>query len=158
MTLTSCSLLGDSLNTTVTVIATLQNTVVAYNTLTLTYLFIVGIAAQLIGIFGFWSIQKRFKLSTKVMFDAVMVGILLLDAWGMIGSMFTINSVRPYLADIFSSLDPELRFPPHMGILAVPGILRIVRLPMVQLFSDHDKRSHPSRERVLVLLPVQHYG
>jgi MFS-type transporter involved in bile tolerance (Atg22 family) len=39
-------LLGDSLNTTVTVIATLQNTIVAYNTLELTYLLIVGIAAQ----------------------------------------------------------------------------------------------------------------
>ena len=39
-------LLGDSLNTTVTVIATLQNSIVAYNTLELTYLLIVGIAAQ----------------------------------------------------------------------------------------------------------------
>lgn len=39
-------LLGDSLNTTVTVISTLQNTIVAYNTLELTYLLIVGIAAQ----------------------------------------------------------------------------------------------------------------
>lgn len=78
-------LLGDSLNTTVTVIATLQNSVVAYNTLTLTYLYIVGIAAQLAGIWGFWTVQKRFKLSTKVMFDAVMLGILLLDGWGMIG-------------------------------------------------------------------------
>ena len=68
-----------------TVIATLQNTVVEYNTLTLTYLLIVGIAAQLVGIWGFWTIQKRFKLSTKVMFDAVMVAIVLLDGWGMIG-------------------------------------------------------------------------
>lgn len=78
-------MLGDSLNTSVTVIYTLQNTVVAYNTLTLTYLIIVGIAAQLVGIGGFWLIQKRFKLSTKVMFDAVMIGIILLDGWGMIG-------------------------------------------------------------------------
>lgn len=78
-------LLGDSLNTTVTVVATLQNTVVQYNTLVLAYLYIVGIFAQLVGIWGFWAIQKRFKLSTKVMFDAVMVGIILLDAWGMIG-------------------------------------------------------------------------
>ena len=78
-------LLGDSLNTSVTVIATLQNSVVAYNTLTLTYLLIVGIAAQFIGIFAFWNIQKRFSLSTKTMFDAVMVGIISLDAWGMIG-------------------------------------------------------------------------
>lgn len=80
------SLLGDSLNTTVTVIATLQNEYVAYNTLTLTYLFLVGIAAQLIGIGGFWLIQKRFKLSTKTMFDWIMIGILVLDGWGMVGS------------------------------------------------------------------------
>lgn len=39
-------LLGDSLNTTVTVIGTLQNSIVSYNTLELTYLLIVGIAAQ----------------------------------------------------------------------------------------------------------------
>lgn len=80
------SLLGDSLNTTVTVIATLQNEVVAYNTLTLTYLFLVGIAAQLVGIGGFWLIQKKWKLSTKTMFDWIMIGILVLDGWGMIGS------------------------------------------------------------------------
>lgn len=43
-------LLGDSLNTTVTVISTLQNSIVEYNTLTLTYVLIVGIAAQAVGI------------------------------------------------------------------------------------------------------------
>ena len=73
-------LLGDSLNTTVTVIATLQNTIVAYDTLTLTYVFIVGIAAQAVGIYTFWWIQRKFKLSTKTMFNAVMVGIILLYA------------------------------------------------------------------------------
>jgi MFS-type transporter involved in bile tolerance (Atg22 family) len=78
-------LLGDSLNTTVTVIATLQNEIVAYNTLKLTYLLIVGIAAQALGIFSFWQIQKRFGLSTKTMFNAVAVGIIVLDGWGMIG-------------------------------------------------------------------------
>lgn len=57
--------LGDSLNTTVTVIATLQNSVVSYNTLQLTYLLIVGIVAQAIGIYSFWWAQRRFKLSTK---------------------------------------------------------------------------------------------
>ena len=79
-------LLGDSLNTTVTVIATLQNTLVAYDTLTLTYVFIVGIAAQAIGIYSFWWIQRRFMFTTKTMFNAVMVGIILLDGWGMIGN------------------------------------------------------------------------
>ncbi|EMC92680.1 hypothetical protein BAUCODRAFT_142258 [Baudoinia panamericana UAMH 10762] len=78
-------LLGDSLNTTVTVIATLQNEIVAYNTLQLTYLLLVGIAAQAVGIWAFWTIQKRYGLSTKTMFNAVAVGIILLDGWGMIG-------------------------------------------------------------------------
>ncbi|KAJ9130749.1 Autophagy-related protein [Coniochaeta hoffmannii] len=79
-------LLGDSLNTTVTVIGTLQNQVVSYDTLTLTYLLIVGIVAQAVGIGLFWLLQKRFDLSAKTMFNAVMVGILLLDGWGMVGN------------------------------------------------------------------------
>lgn len=62
-----------------------MNTVLEYNTLQLTYVLIVGIAAQFVGIWGFWTIQKRFRLTTKVMFDAVMLGIILLDGWGMIG-------------------------------------------------------------------------
>lgn len=78
-------LLGDSLNTTVTVIATLQNSLVEYSTLTLTYLFLVGIAAQFIGIFTYWNIQKRFHLTTKTMFNVIAVGIIFLDAWGMVG-------------------------------------------------------------------------
>ncbi|OAA40064.1 Major facilitator superfamily domain, general substrate transporter [Metarhizium rileyi] len=79
-------LLGDSLNTTVTVIATLQNQVVNYNTLTITYLLIVGIGTQALGIGGFWLIQKRFDLGAKTMFNAVMVFIILLDGWGMVGN------------------------------------------------------------------------
>ncbi|KAL8628548.1 hypothetical protein Q9189_005733 [Teloschistes chrysophthalmus] len=71
-------LLGDSLNTTVTVIATLQNEIVAYDTLELTYLLLVGIAAQAVGIYSFWWIQQRFAYGTKTMFTAVMVGIILL--------------------------------------------------------------------------------
>lgn len=78
-------LLGDSLNTTVTVIATLQNELVEYNTLTLTYVLIVGIAAQALGIFTYWRVQKRYQIPTKTMFNAVAVGIILLDGWGMIG-------------------------------------------------------------------------
>lgn len=78
-------LLGDSLNTTVTVIGTLQNEIVAYNSLQLTYLLIVGIAAQAVGIGAFWRIQKHYGLSTKTMFMVVAVCIVLLDGWGMIG-------------------------------------------------------------------------
>ena len=69
----------------VTVIATLQNTVVEYSSLTLVYLLIVGLAAQAAGIYIFWWIQRHFKLSAKCMFFAVAVGIIFLDGWGMIG-------------------------------------------------------------------------
>ncbi|KAI0433247.1 autophagy-related protein 22-like protein [Xylaria sp. FL1042] len=79
-------LLGDSLNTTVTVIATLQNEVVSYDTLTLTYLFIVGIVAQGVGIAVYWWLQKRYNISAKMMFNFVMAAIVLLDGWGMIGN------------------------------------------------------------------------
>ncbi|CAG8983140.1 hypothetical protein HYALB_00004583, partial [Hymenoscyphus albidus] len=78
-------LLGDSLNTTVTVIAILQSTIIAYNTLQLTYLLIVGIAAQALGIWVFWWAQQRFNLSAKFMFNIVAINIVLLDLWGMIG-------------------------------------------------------------------------
>ncbi|KAG5923323.1 hypothetical protein E4U42_004996 [Claviceps africana] len=78
--------LGDSLNTTVTVISTLQNEVVSYNTLTLTYLLIVGIVAQALGIGAFWVVQKRLQLSVKTMFNAIMVFIVILDGWGMLGN------------------------------------------------------------------------
>ncbi|KAI1269935.1 MFS general substrate transporter [Xylariaceae sp. FL1019] len=95
-------LLGDSLNTTVTVIATLQNEIVAYDTLTLTYLYLVGIAAQGAGIGAFWLIQKRFKLSAKTMFNCVMVGIILLDGWGMIGNWTNgFGFHRPYVWEVW---------------------------------------------------------
>ncbi|KAI9857780.1 MAG: hypothetical protein M1813_008031 [Trichoglossum hirsutum] len=77
--------LGDSLNTTVTVIATLQNSIVSYNTLELTYLLLVGITAQAVGIYSFWFVQRKYGINTKVMFNTVAVAIILLDGWGMIG-------------------------------------------------------------------------
>lgn len=58
-------LMGDVLNTSVTVIATLQNSIVSYSTLQLTLLLIVGIITQAIGIYSFWLVQKKFKISTK---------------------------------------------------------------------------------------------
>lgn len=51
----------------------------------LTYLLIVGIAAQAVGIGAFWRIQKYYKLSTKTMFMAIAISIVLLDAWGLVG-------------------------------------------------------------------------
>ncbi|KAL0577641.1 hypothetical protein V5O48_004330 [Marasmius crinis-equi] len=78
-------LMGDVLNTTVTVIGTLQNSVVAYSTLQLTLLLIVGIAAQAIGIYAFWFVQKRYKISTKSMLTFNVFWIIILTIWGLIG-------------------------------------------------------------------------
>ncbi|KAF8318364.1 MFS general substrate transporter [Clavulina sp. PMI_390] len=96
-------LLGDVLNTTVTVIGTLQNSLVVYSTLQLTYLLLVGIATQMKGrfliqtssarqlvssgcyFFGFWFVQQRFKIPTKSMLLFNAFWILILTLWGFIG-------------------------------------------------------------------------
>ncbi|KLO08934.1 MFS general substrate transporter [Schizopora paradoxa] len=78
-------LMGDVLNTTVTVIATLQNSVVAYSTLQLTLLLIVGIVTQGLGIYLFWMVQKRWKISTKAMLSFNVVWIIVLTIWGLAG-------------------------------------------------------------------------
>lgn len=65
-------LLGESLNTTVTVVATLQNTVVQYDTLTLTYLLLVGIGAQAVGIYGFWWIVRRARSNNSLKYTDVL--------------------------------------------------------------------------------------
>lgn len=79
-------LLGDALNTTVTVVSTLQNRLVGFDPLTLSALLMAGIAAQAVGIAGFWLVQRRFALRAKTMFCAVCVAIVLLDVWGMVGN------------------------------------------------------------------------
>ncbi|ESK95364.1 autophagy protein [Moniliophthora roreri MCA 2997] len=78
-------LMGDVLNTTVTVIGTLQNGVVAYSTLQLTLLLIVGIVAQALGIYAFWFVQKRYKITTKSMLTFNVFWIIILTIWGLIG-------------------------------------------------------------------------
>ncbi|KAF9068955.1 MFS general substrate transporter [Rhodocollybia butyracea] len=78
-------LMGDVLNTSVTVIGTLQNSLVLYSTLQLTLLLIVGIVAQAIGIYAFWLIQKRFGISTKAMLTFNAFWIIVLTIWGLIG-------------------------------------------------------------------------
>ncbi|TCD63208.1 hypothetical protein EIP91_005847 [Steccherinum ochraceum] len=78
-------LMGDVLNTTVTVIGTLQNSVVSYSTLELTELLIVGIVTQGLGIYLFWLVQKRFQISTKAMLSFNVFWILILTCWGLIG-------------------------------------------------------------------------
>ncbi|KAJ9479449.1 Autophagy-related protein 22 [Pseudozyma hubeiensis] len=78
-------LFSDALNTSVTVISTIQNQVVSFSTTKLNLLLIVGIAAQAVGIYVFWMIQKRWQLSTLYMFCWVVFFTILLEGWGFIG-------------------------------------------------------------------------
>ncbi|KAI0875795.1 putative autophagy protein [Hypoxylon argillaceum] len=78
-------LLGDSFNTTFTVVSTLQNTSAAYDGLELTYLLLAGITAQGLGVFTFWRCQERFRLGTKTIFNIIAIAIVVLDGWGVIG-------------------------------------------------------------------------
>ncbi|KHN99595.1 Major facilitator superfamily domain, general substrate transporter [Metarhizium album ARSEF 1941] len=78
--------LGDSLTTSVTVVLTLQNQVVSYNTLTLTYLLLVNVVCQVVGVGAYWTIQKRLRLTVKPMLNAITVFAVLLATWGMAGN------------------------------------------------------------------------
>ncbi|PWN53229.1 hypothetical protein IE53DRAFT_310603 [Violaceomyces palustris] len=78
-------LFSDALNTSVTVISTIQNDLVSFSTTKLNLLLIVGIAAQAVGIYGFWLIQKRWQLSTLYMLSWVILFTLILQVWGFVG-------------------------------------------------------------------------
>ncbi|EPQ27454.1 uncharacterized protein PFL1_04992 [Pseudozyma flocculosa PF-1] len=78
-------LFSDALNTTVTVIGTLQNQVVSFSSTKLNELLIVGIAAQGIGIYAFWLVQKRWKLSTLCLLSWVVFFTVVLQVWGFVG-------------------------------------------------------------------------
>ncbi|KIS68995.1 uncharacterized protein UMAG_02974 [Mycosarcoma maydis] len=78
-------LFSDALNTTVTVISTIQNQVVSFSTTKLNLLLIVGIAAQAVGIYAFWLIQRHWHLSTLYMFCWIVLFTIILQLWGFIG-------------------------------------------------------------------------
>lgn len=40
---------------------------------------------QAVGIYAYWTVQQRYKLDTKTMFNTVAFAIIVLDGWGMIG-------------------------------------------------------------------------
>lgn len=82
--------MGDALNTSVTVISTVQNQLISFSSTVFNELLIVGIASQAVGIYLFWRIQKHFSLQTKTMLLAVSFFIVLLQLWGLIG-IFTLK-------------------------------------------------------------------
>ncbi|KAH9988977.1 autophagy-related protein 22-like protein [Russula vinacea] len=78
-------LMGDALNTSITVVGTLQNSVVSYSTSRLTLQFMVAIIGQSLGGYLFWRVQKKFGISTKRMSLFSVFWILVLTIWGLIG-------------------------------------------------------------------------
>jgi len=78
-------LMGDVLNTSGTVIWILQTSIVSYSTTQLTYLLLLGITMEMIGIYAFWRVQKYFALTTKTMLVFNVFWILLLAVWGLVG-------------------------------------------------------------------------
>ncbi|KAH9995707.1 autophagy-related protein 22-like protein [Russula vinacea] len=85
-------LMNDALSTTMTVVATLQNSVVSYSTSQLTLLSVVATISQSLGLYLLFLVQKKFGISTKrVTYPSVtdvtfnVFWILVLTIWGLLG-------------------------------------------------------------------------
>lgn len=151
-------LFSDALNTSVTVISTIQNSVVSFSTTKLNILLIVGIAAQGVGIYAFWLIQKRFQLSTLFMFCWVIFFTILLQGWGFIG-IFTQRFGFHHQSEIFvfqvcGSRGERLEAP-VLTFSIRSGILWTLCVPVVRIFANDDRRSYTKRVRISFLQPIQ---
>lgn len=78
-------LLGDALNTTITIVSTLQNEVQAFNSFILAYLLLVSVAAQAAGVYAYWLVQRRYNISTKTMLNTASVAVVLMTIYGLVG-------------------------------------------------------------------------
>ncbi|MCJ1463328.1 hypothetical protein MMC07_001935 [Pseudocyphellaria aurata] len=78
-------LLTDSFYTAITVVTTLQNQVVEYDMIKLSYLSMLGWAMQFVGIYFYWYVQHRFHVRNKTVYCWVVFCIILLDFWGLLG-------------------------------------------------------------------------
>ncbi|KAG9317758.1 MFS general substrate transporter [Chiua virens] len=78
-------LLADGLNTTGTLVAICQNDKFSFSFLQNTYLGLSQAITSTISTFGFWYIQRSWKISTKKMFVVTNIVTILIPLWGMIG-------------------------------------------------------------------------
>ncbi|KAJ3923922.1 autophagy-related protein 22-like protein [Lentinula edodes] len=78
-------LLADGLNTTGTLVLICQNDKFSFSFLQNTYLGLAQAITSTASTFGFWYIQKYWKISTKKMFVVTNVVTILIPLWGMIG-------------------------------------------------------------------------
>ncbi|KAJ4483184.1 autophagy-related protein 22-like protein [Lentinula aciculospora] len=78
-------LLADGLNTTGTLVTICQNDKFSFSFLQNTYLGLAQAITSTASTFGFWYIQRYWKISTKKMFVVTNVVTILIPLWGMIG-------------------------------------------------------------------------
>lgn len=78
-------LLADGLNTTGTLIGTIQNQIVSFSFLQLTYLGLSQAATSTASTFGFWYVQQYFGLKTKHMFMVTNFFSVFIPFYGMLG-------------------------------------------------------------------------
>ncbi|KAF9057521.1 MFS general substrate transporter [Panaeolus papilionaceus] len=78
-------LLADGLNTTGTLVSICQNDKFAFSFLENTYLGLAQAITSTASTFGFWYIQRYFKIPTKRMFVVTNVVTVMIPLWGMLG-------------------------------------------------------------------------
>ncbi|OJJ85516.1 uncharacterized protein ASPGLDRAFT_45489 [Aspergillus glaucus CBS 516.65] len=78
-------LLADGLNTTGTLVSIIQNNSVSFSFLQITYLGVTQAVCSIVSTFGFWYIQRYFKISTKSMFLCTNLFSVFIPLWGMVG-------------------------------------------------------------------------
>lgn len=146
------------MSSTFKVIATLQNEVVSFNSITLNWLLMVGIAGQAAGIGLFWLVQRRYQISTQAMLLFVAFWILFLNLWGVIGCGTTkIGYHNQWEFWFYQGVT--------YGVLACPwyaysqvskrgpltGPCADVWPNSTTLAADNDQRSRPPRQRIPLL-------
>lgn len=78
-------LMSGVLFTTVTLVFTLQNSVISYSTMEYTLMLILGLVSAATGVYVYWMVQKTFKISTKAMLSFNAFWILVMTVWGLVG-------------------------------------------------------------------------
>ncbi|KAL3424921.1 hypothetical protein PVAG01_04202 [Phlyctema vagabunda] len=78
-------LLADGLNTTGTLVSIIQNNIVQFSFLDITYLGLAQASCSITSTFGFWYVQKYFKIPTKRMFIVTNAFSVLIPFYGMLG-------------------------------------------------------------------------
>ena len=77
--------LGESLGTSIGVIAILQNEVAKYDITQLSQLIMMQFVSATVGVWICIEVQKKYALTTKTMLCGAVVGIVIMNMWGLLG-------------------------------------------------------------------------